>query len=218
MTPANADTPPRRRAIVDVLTTTSEPQTITDIADRLAVHGNTVRFHLDALIADGLAERVDGVATGPGRPAAAYRAVRRMDPAGPRMYQMLAGVLASLVSELPDNTAAAVRAGRTWGAHAITSVPQADGASGQPEIARLVRLLADTGFEPHTDEHDSQTIELRHCPFLEIAYDRREVICPIHLGLMQGALNTMNAPTTVDRLEPFAQPDRCIAHLRQLPA
>lgn len=217
MTPANADTPSRRRAIVDLLRATSEPRTITEIAEQLGVHGNTIRFHLDALIADELVERVDGVATGPGRPAAAYRAVRRMDPAGPRAYRLLAEVLASLASELPESSEAAVRAGRSWGAHAIGSVPRGD-ADEQPEIKQLLRLLTDTGFEPHVDENDPATIELRHCPFLEIAYDRREVICPIHLGLMQGALSELDAPSTVDRLEPFAQPDRCIAHLRQLPA
>ncbi|HLR84514.1 MAG TPA: helix-turn-helix domain-containing protein [Nocardioidaceae bacterium] len=218
MTPSSASTPDRRRAIVDALAATSEPQTVVDIAEHLGIHGNTVRFHLDALIGDGLVERVNGVAAGPGRPAAAYRAVQRMDPAGPRQYQMLAGVLASLVSELPDNAEAAVRAGRSWGAHAIASTPHDDDADEQAEIRRLVRLLADTGFEPHTDESDAHTIELRHCPFLEIAYDRREVICPIHLGLMQGALDELNASSTVEDLEPFAQPDRCVAHLRQLPA
>jgi hypothetical protein len=39
------------------------------------------------------------------------------------------------------------------------------------------------------------------------------VVCPIHLGLMQGALEAWQAPVTVDRLEAFAEPDVCLAHI-----
>ena len=35
----------------------------------------------------------------------------------------------------------------------------------------------------------------------------------MHLGLMQGALTAMRAPITVDRLDPFVEPDLCVAHL-----
>lgn len=40
-----------------------------------------------------------------------------------------------------------------------------------------------------------------------------QVVCPIHLGLMQGAMAAWDAPVTVNRLEPFAEPDLCVAHL-----
>jgi hypothetical protein len=36
----------------------------------------------------------------------------------------------------------------------------------------------------------------------------------VHLGLMQGALAALRAPITVGRLEPFAEPDLCLTHLR----
>lgn len=203
----------RRRAIADLLMQANEPKPIADIAALVGVHGNTVRFHLDALIADGLAERVEGVADGPGRPPVRYRGIRRMDPAGPRNYQLLAKVLAGLLSEFSGAGEAAFRAGQSWGAEAIGSVPANDAGSTQPEVDRLVGLLDDMGFQPHTGEGATSTIELRHCPFLEIAQDRRDIICPVHLGLMQGALARLDAPTAVERLEPFAQPDRCVAHL-----
>jgi predicted ArsR family transcriptional regulator len=56
-------------------------------------------------------------------------------------------------------------------------------------------------------------VGLRHCPFLELAEVRAQVVCPIHLGLMQGAMAAWDAPVTVDRLVPFAEPDLCVAHL-----
>ena len=39
------------------------------------------------------------------------------------------------------------------------------------------------------------------------------VICPVHLGLMRGAMTALGAPVTVERLDPFAEPDLCLAHL-----
>jgi hypothetical protein len=33
------------------------------------------------------------------------------------------------------------------------------------------------------------------------------------LGLMRGALETWEAPVTVERLEAFSEPDLCLAHL-----
>jgi len=56
-------------------------------------------------------------------------------------------------------------------------------------------------------------IGLHNCPFLEIANSQRDVVCPVHLGLMQGALSAWDAPVTVDALIPFAEPDLCVAHL-----
>jgi len=39
------------------------------------------------------------------------------------------------------------------------------------------------------------------------------VVCPIHLGLMRGAMEAWESPVTVDRLEAFAEPGLCVAHL-----
>jgi predicted ArsR family transcriptional regulator len=79
---------------------------------------------------------------------------------------------------------------------------------------RLVNLLADLGFAPQRQEDDGQQrIGLRHCPFLEVAQSASSVVCGIHLGLMQGALETWDAPIAVDRLEPFAEPGLCLAYL-----
>jgi predicted ArsR family transcriptional regulator len=62
-------------------------------AERLGVHPNTVRFHLDGLIATGRVEQVTSDATGPGRPAHLYPARREMDRNGPTSYRLLAPTL-----------------------------------------------------------------------------------------------------------------------------
>jgi predicted ArsR family transcriptional regulator len=39
------------------------------------------------------------------------------------------------------------------------------------------------------------------------------VVCPIHLGLMRGVLESAGASVAVDDLAPFVEPDLCVAHL-----
>ena len=56
-------------------------------------------------------------------------------------------------------------------------------------------------------------IRLRHCPFLELAEEYGDLVCRIHLGLMQGALAELRAPVTAAGLEPFAEPGACLARL-----
>lgn len=75
-------------------------------------------------------------------------------------------------------------------------------------------MLADLGFDPQlaVDGGLTTTIRLRHCPFLELA-EEYTIVCPMHLGLMQGALAELRAPVEATRLEPFAEPDICLAHL-----
>jgi predicted ArsR family transcriptional regulator len=37
-------------------------------------------------------------------------------------------------------------------------------------------------------------VRLRHCPFLELAEHHRDIICPLHLGLIQGAFAGLASP------------------------
>ena len=49
----------RRRDILDELRSSESPMSILDIASRLELHPNTVRFHLQALVERGRVERVE---------------------------------------------------------------------------------------------------------------------------------------------------------------
>jgi predicted ArsR family transcriptional regulator len=54
---------------------------------------------------------------------------------------------------------------------------------------------------------------LKRCPFKDIATSYQTVICPLHLGLIKGALTELSASLSADRLEPFAEQGACVAHL-----
>lgn len=185
---------------------------IATIADTLDVHPNTVRFHLDTLVSAGRVEQVASDRKGPGRPALLFRATQRMDPGGPRHYRLLAEILAVAVVGDQDAGARAMAAGREWGRQLKPAPPATtDAPDAEESIEQLIGFLDDLGFAP--ERRGSEQVELRHCPFLELAESQKAVICPIHLGLMQGALETWDAPVTADRLEAFVEPDLCLVHL-----
>ncbi|WP_459971729.1 helix-turn-helix transcriptional regulator [Mycobacterium sp. MUNTM1] len=199
-----------------LLRASPDPMSIAGIATVLGVHPNTVRFHLDGLVADGQVEHVELDRKGPGRPPLMFRAVRQMDRGGPRHYRLLAEILATAFATERDPGPKALAAGRAWGQKMEAELPAVpDDADGAEEaIARLIDVLDELGFAPERRvSNGEQQVGLRHCPFLELAENSSSVVCPVHLGLMQGAMQTWGAPVSVDRLDPFVEPDLCLAHL-----
>ena len=71
------------------------------------------------------------------------------------------------------------------------------------------------GFQPQeSSDADRTNLHLRHCPFREVALRHPEVVCAIHLGIMQGALADRHGPLEIDSLDPFVTPHVCVARLR----
>ncbi|HVQ83812.1 MAG TPA: helix-turn-helix domain-containing protein, partial [Mycobacterium sp.] len=206
----------RRREVLRLLRSSPDPMSIVAIADRLGVHPNTVRFHLDTLVADSQVEQVEQRRKGPGRPPLMLRAVRQMDRGGTRNYRILAEILITALAAERNPRAKAVAAGRAWAREldsGLESLPA--GVVGAEEaIDKLVAALDELGFAPERrNSNGEQQVGLRHCPFLELAETGASVVCPMHLGLMQGALETWAAPVSVDRLDVFVEPDLCLAHI-----
>lgn len=183
------------------------------IAERTGLHVNTARFHLDGLVRDGLAERVTEQRRSPGRPRVLYRAVTGHPDT--RGYRWLAEMLTGLVSALDDAGPAAVEAGQRWGRHLVERSAPYERVGVDDALARLEQMLDTAGFRPEvrTDGADPQ-VRLRHCPFGEVAARHPDVVCRLHLGLMQGALAEQRAPVEVRSLDPLVEPGLCVARLR----
>jgi predicted ArsR family transcriptional regulator len=213
---APARVSPRRRAVLDAVCSADAPLGVAEVAERMALHPNTARFHLDALVAQGRVERTVGEPSGPGRPRAVYAARRGMDRDGARRYRLLARMLLSqLASTGSGARAAATDAGRSWGRYLVERPPPSRRPTAHEAVDRLTAMLDELGFEPQPtgDGGPPDRIRLRHCPFLELAEEYSQIVCPLHLGLMQGALTELRAPVDATRLEPFAEPGVCLAHL-----
>jgi predicted ArsR family transcriptional regulator len=206
-----------RAAILDMLHSADDPLDVRDIARRTGLHPNTARFHLEALVEAGLAARETEDRETPGRPRIGYRAAAD-GPGGGRQYRLLSVMLASLIAgTMPEPAAAAEAAGREWGAYLAEKPPPFQRLSAEEAVAKLTGIMRELGFEPHAAAGagtDGQyRLQLRQCPFLEVARQHRDVICALHLGLMRGALDLMRAPVTADGLDPFVAPGLCVARL-----
>src|SRR5215469_5274188 len=203
-----------RARVLDVLRAAGSPLGVLQVADRTGLHPNTARFHLDGLAEAGLARRAPQARSAPGRPSIIYAATG--GPAGERRYRLLAQMLTSLITGmLPQPERAAAEAGREWGAYLTEPSPPYRRPGAGEAIEKLAAIMAELGFAPQTEADGPQyRLRLHECPFLEVARQHQDVVCPLHLGLMQGALAQMRAPVSATRLEPFAEPSVCVAHLR----
>jgi predicted ArsR family transcriptional regulator len=204
---------PRRQALLEALRGSDTPQGVSELAERLGIHPNTVRFHLDALVTQGLVDRELEQPTGPGRPRTVYTPHPGMDRGGRRQYHLLAKILLGQLSTSPDAGAAAEAAGRNWGGYLVEHIPPSRQPGAAEATQRLTAMMTDLGFAPEPDGEAADRIRLRHCPFLELAEEYSATLCPLHLGLMRGALTEIRAPIAATSLEPFAEPDACIVHL-----
>ncbi|MEB3051274.1 helix-turn-helix domain-containing protein [Mycolicibacter sp. MYC123] len=207
----------RRLDVLRLLQAAEAPLSIAQIADELGVHPNTVRFHLDTLVEEGRVEHTEPDHKGRGRPALMFQAIRQMDRGGTRHFRLLAEILTIGLAADQDPSGKALAAGREWGRRLRPADHNGDAPEDADTTDQLVDMLDELGFAPERLEPDTagqERLGLRHCPFLELAEEATNVVCPIHLGLMQGALESIDASMTVDRLDPFAQPDLCVAHLK----
>lgn len=214
--PTDAAVGTRRAEVLAGLLDAGRPLSVQQVAEARGLHINTARFHLDGLVADGLADRTCEDRTTPGRPRILY--VGRAGMPGPRSFALLAEMLTGLVASLDGAGPAANEAGRAWGRHLVDRPAPSQRVDADDATTRLNRVLQAIGFQPEVRTgSDGTEVRLRHCPFLEVANRHPDVICAVHLGLMQGALEELRTPLEVESLEPFVAPNLCVARLRPRP-
>jgi len=203
----------RRADVLGMLRRAGRACSAAETATATGLHLNTARFHLDALVAEGLAERNVEPRDVPGRPRILYTAGGPVP--GPRSYKLLAEMLTGLVASLADAGPVSVDAGKAWGRHLVQRAAPSEQVDADEAIARLSHVLDAIGFRPEVGPTAKKKTEirLRHCPFREVAERHTDVVCAVHLGLMQGALEELRAPVDATSLEPLVTPDLCIARL-----
>jgi predicted ArsR family transcriptional regulator len=204
-----------RARVLDLLRAARGPLGVQEIAGQAALHPNTARFHLDALVHSGLASRERQRRESLGRPSMAYSAAGEHGPAGQRRYRLLAEMLSSMIAGvMPQPGEAAAEAGREWGRYLAGQLPPYERLDAAEAIERLGAILENVGFAPElTAEGGGYHLLMRRCPFREVAERHQDVVCALHLGLMQGALAQMRTPVSTGRLQPFAQTWGCTAEL-----
>ncbi len=214
----------RRAEVMAKLRTAETPLSVAEVAARTGLHINTARFHLDGLVDDALADRIVEERGTPGRPRILYTV--RAGAGGPRSYGLLSEMLIGLIATLDGDSETALDAGRSWGRRLVEEPAQTNvsrtpsqitlgaGVSVDDALIRLNKVLEAIGFQPEVAALTDGNLELHlhHCPFREVAERHTDVVCALHLGLMQGAL--LDAPLAVESLNAFVTSDLCSAPLR----
>jgi predicted ArsR family transcriptional regulator len=101
-----------------------------------------------------------------------------------------------------------VATAREWGAYLVgRSVPRPGARSSSgPNLAVLQEALAAAGFDPRFRRrgHSRVDITLRDCPFRDLLDEHRDLVCSLHLGLLEGMLASSRPPMRMDAFEPLA--------------
>jgi predicted ArsR family transcriptional regulator len=190
----------QRQAILAALRSTREGLDTNQLAELVDLHPNTIRWHLGVLTDAGLVQAIPERRHGRGRPSIVHRLTGDGTARGRDEYRLLATMLTDVVAADGNGEARAYEAGVRWGRHLQQGDP---GAS-------LADLLDQEGFAA---EHHGDAIEMRRCPFYALAESSPQVICTLHHGIIDGALEEAGSGETVERLDPFVEPGLCIAHL-----
>ncbi len=204
---------PSRAAVLEALQASAGPVGLAQLSESTGLHPNTLREHLEPLVARGLARRFRSAPSGRGRPAWLFEATGQDVGTAGSEYAGLAATLAAHIHRTSaDPSEDAVAAGRAWGHDLAQSSgpPPELGAVGARR--KVVALLDEVGFAPETDQR-ATTARLTRCPLLETAKDYPDVVCGVHLGIVRGALDEYGADSSRTDLTPFAEPGACRLHL-----
>ena len=198
-----------RAAVLEALQSAGAPTNLTDLSEATGLHPNTLREHLEALVARGLAQRHREAPQGRGRPAWLYESTEPDLATAGSEYAGLAATLAAHIHRTStDPREDAVAAGRAWGHELARKAGPPEGGGATAARRKVVGLLDEVGFAPETDQRVT-TARLTRCPLLETAKEFPDVVCGVHLGIVRGALDEYDADSSRTDLQPFAEPGAC---------
>lgn len=222
-----------RRVLEALLHCTEAAQTggdegvsLPEIVEQLGGHPNTARHHLGRLIEKGFVHSARLRPQGRGRPGLCYAvtalgrdALLPGAGAASGHYLALAAAFAGRLAQDDDPRAQSRAVGRIWGeslvrtSNAANASNAADGSVAPADAREQVADLLDgLGFAPEP-EPDTGVLALTRCPLLDVAREHPEVVCEVHIGLIEAAHVAYGGGQGPIELEAFARPGACILRL-----
>ncbi|MCB0918822.1 MAG: helix-turn-helix domain-containing protein [Actinobacteria bacterium] len=205
---ADEGTPATRAEIIHALRASSEPLSAQQLCEQLDLHLNTVRGHLDVLLATGAITKEAGPRSGIGRPPLVYRYTPTADELGARRLR------SELLSELADADADTIaqEAALRWLDDGIGIEPH-PARSPDDAVDQAVAAAEAAGFTAVRNQLGDR-IELTDCPYADLVADR-PVICDIHTAMLQATLERAGQGVIVEAMDVWAKPGLCVAHLKR---
>ncbi len=198
-----------RSRVLSALRTRGIPLDVREVAQLVSLHVNTVRFHLEGLVEEGEAERSSVHTGGRGRPRTVYEA--GPDPAVTgRAHRLLAEILTAATADSVAPRLAGESIGRR-----LVAARRFD--ESRQAVEAVAGELDEMGFVTEVvpgDQHDQLLIH--GCPFADLARRSPEVVCGVHLGVLNGMLGASGTGVQVLTLDPFVTGDTCRAVLGPL--
>ena len=179
---------PTRARLFALLGELKRPAGTAELADRLELHPNGVRLHLERLEQAGLVARARA-RQARGRPPDAWTIAPDARPGGeaPRAYQDLGRWLARAMRSRPGGLRSVEATGRQIGRELALHGPQ-------PGPDALETVLVALGFQPAVTlrEGDRLTFCLRNCPYRDAVLENQPVVCTLHKGITRGLLDVLD--------------------------
>jgi predicted ArsR family transcriptional regulator len=180
------------------------------LARHLGRHPNTLRDHLVALLDAGLVVRHRAPSDGRGRPRWLYGV------AGPSAVDENAELAASLawrIAHRERDPLAAIRdVSSHWAGQIVARMGLTRRRTAREGRVQVVQVLDELGYAPEPDSRVDK-VALTRCPLLQVASDVPDVVCNVHLGLVEELLEVSGADSTRATLRPFAAPGLCALRL-----
>jgi predicted ArsR family transcriptional regulator len=200
----------RRARITAELRGAADGLDVQELAARLGLHPNTIRWHLGILADAGVVSSRTAERSAPGRPRILFSLRRDAEPAGSDDYRLLATILTTTLAARDDGSGEAAAAGHAWGRYLVATPPPGTRVSDEQATGRVVELLAEQGFAPRVEDG---AVCMYRCPFGELATMHPQIVCALHRGLLDGALEELGTALETTELEIFPTPDRCVARI-----
>jgi predicted ArsR family transcriptional regulator len=213
--PADALAQPTRARLFALLAELRRPAGTAELAERLGLHPNGVRVHLERLAREGLVRR-SRERRGRGRPRDAWTIAPDARPGGdrPAGYIDLGRWLVRAIGPGPGRLREVERAGREIGRE-LAPRDARDGA------LALETTLAALGFQPQSTSGPGGRVAhcLGNCPYREAVRESRQVVCTLHRGITRGLVDVLLPGARLRAFVP-RDPDTagCLIELDRVPA
>lgn len=175
-----------RYAIYKQIVAAPAPVAVAELAERLGLHPNTIRPHLERMREVGLIRMFVDSDGAVGRPRHRWSATPGAPSLGlePAAFRLLAHLLADAAARAGLDDAEFRGIGAARARDGARALPQ---AGAQACLAALVDQLAELGFDPAVEgDGDSVTVAFARCPFRELATAFPDMVCQLHRGLTEG--------------------------------
>jgi predicted ArsR family transcriptional regulator len=179
---------PTRARLFSLLSERRGPVGTEVLAEKLKMHPNGVRLHLERLLEAGLVERrQERIARG--RPRDVWTVSAEAQPGGdpPTGYAELArwlvGSLVASGARTEDMEAAGGRIGQGLAG---------ERPAGDKDEQWLFDSLTALGFQPERERvgGNRRSYRLRNCPYREAVHAHQPLVCALHRGLTNGLLQS----------------------------